>query len=241
MDHSFVVVNNLQACITQWSYEPCYAGPPKLDGSQWRVLTRHGPLEKEMATNSSILTWRTPWTVWKGKKDMTPEDKPPRSEGVQYAPGEEWRAITNSSSKNEATGVKQKWCSVMYGCESWTIKKAEHWRTDGFKLWCCRRLLKVLLTIRRSNQLILKEINPEYSSEGLLLKLKLQYFAHLIRRTDSLEKTLMLGKTEDKGEGGIRGWQHHRRNGHEFEQTLGDSGGQMSLACCSPWGYKAWT
>ena len=93
----------------------------------------------------------------------------------------------------------------MYGCESWTIKKAEHWRTDGFKLWCCRRLLKVLLTIRRSNQLILKEINPEYSSEGLLLKLKLQYFAHLIRRTDSLEKTLMLGKTEDKGEGGIRG------------------------------------
>ena len=86
----------------------------------------------------------------------------------------------------------------MYGCESWTIKKAEHWRTDGFKLWCCRRLLKVLSTTRRSNQLILKEINREYSSEGLLLKLKLQYLAHLMRRTDTLEKTLMLGKIECK-------------------------------------------
>ena len=86
----------------------------------------------------------------------------------------------------------------MYGCESWTIKKAEHWRTDGFKLWCCRRLLKVLLTIRRSNQLILKEINPEYSLEGLMLKMKLQYFSHLMRRSDSLEKTLMLGKIEGK-------------------------------------------
>ena len=108
-----MVVNNLQACITQWSYEPCYARPPKLDGSQWRVLTRHGPLEKEMATNSSILTWRTPWTVWKDKKIWRQKISPPRSEGVQYAPGEEWRAIANSSSKNEATGPKQKWCSAM--------------------------------------------------------------------------------------------------------------------------------
>ena len=75
---------------------------------------------------------------------------------------------------------------VMYGCESWTIKKAEHWRIDAFELWCCRRLLKVPWTARRSNQSILKEISPEYSLEGLMLKLKLQYFGHMIRRTDSL-------------------------------------------------------
>ena len=83
---------------------------------------------------------------------------------------------------------------VMYGCESWTIKKAEHWRTDAFELWCQRRLLRVPWTSRRSNQSIPKEINPEYSLEGLMLKLKLQSFGHLMWRTDSLEKTLMLGK-----------------------------------------------
>ena len=87
---------------------------------------------------------------------------------------------------------------VMYGCESWTIKKAEHQRTDAFKLWCWRRLLRVPWTARRSNQSILKEISPEYSLEGLLLKLKLQYFGHLMRRTDLLEKTLMLGKIEGR-------------------------------------------
>jgi len=85
---------------------------------------------------------------------------------------------------------------VMYGCESWTIKKPECQRIDAFELWCWRRLLKVRWIARRSNQSILKEINPEYSLEGLMLKLKLQYFGHLMRRTDSLEKTLMLGKTE---------------------------------------------
>ena len=82
---------------------------------------------------------------------------------------------------------------VMYGCESWTIKKAEHWRIDAFEVWCWRRLLRVPWTARRSNQSILKEISPEYSLEGLMLKLKLQYFGHLLQRTDSLEKTLMLG------------------------------------------------
>ena len=85
---------------------------------------------------------------------------------------------------------------VMYGCESWTIKKTEHWRTDAFELWCWRRLLRVPWIARRSNQSILKEVSPEYSLEELMLKLKLQYFVHLMRRTDSLEKTLMLGKTE---------------------------------------------
>ena len=85
---------------------------------------------------------------------------------------------------------------VMYGCESWTIKKAECQRIDAFELWCCRRFLRVPWTARRSSQSILKEISPEYSLEGLMLKLKLQYFAHLMQRTDSLEKTLMLGKIE---------------------------------------------
>ena len=86
--------------------------------------------------------------------------------------------------------------AVMYGCESWTIKKAEYQRIDAFELWCWRRLLRVPWTARRSNQSILKEISPEYSLEGLMVKLKLQYFGHLMQRTDSLEKTLMLGKIE---------------------------------------------
>src|SRR5574340_154128 len=87
---------------------------------------------------------------------------------------------------------------VMYGCESWTIKKAEYQRIDAFELWCWIRLLRVPWTATRSNQSILKEISPEYSLEGLMLKLKLQYFGHLMRRDDSLEKTLMLGKIEDR-------------------------------------------
>ena len=86
---------------------------------------------------------------------------------------------------------------VMYGCESWTIKKAEHRRIDAFELWCWRRLLRVPWTARRSNQSILKKISPEYSLEGLMMKLKLQYFGYLMQRADSLEKTLMLGKIED--------------------------------------------
>ena len=96
---------------------------------------------------------------------------------------------------------------VMYECESWTVKKAEHRRTDAFELWCWRRLLRVPWTARRSNQHILKEISPEYSLEGLMLKLKLQYFGHLMQRTDSLEKTLMLGKIE----GGRRRGQQRMR------------------------------
>ena len=87
---------------------------------------------------------------------------------------------------------------VMYGCENWTIKKAECQRVDAFELWCWRRLLRVPETARRSNQSTLKEISPEYSLEGLMLKLKLQHFGHLMRRTDSVEKTLMLGKIEGR-------------------------------------------
>ena len=93
---------------------------------------------------------------------------------------------------------------VMYGCESWTIKKAERWRIDAFELWCWRRLLRLPLTAKRSNQSILKEISPGCSLEGLMLKLKLQYFGHMIQRTDTLEETLMLGKIEG---GRRRGWQ----------------------------------
>ena len=94
---------------------------------------------------------------------------------------------------------------VMYGCESWTIKKAEHQKIDAFELWCWRRLLRVPWTERRSNQSILKEISPEYSLEGMMLKLKLQYFGHLMGRIDSLEKTLMLGKIEGGRKGDNRG------------------------------------
>ena len=95
---------------------------------------------------------------------------------------------------------------VMYGCESWTMKKAERRSIDAFELWCWRRLLRVPWTARRSNQSILREISPEYSLEGLMLKLKLQYFGYLMRRTDSLEKTLMLGKTEGGGRRGRQSW-----------------------------------
>ena len=95
----------------------------------------------------------------------------------------------------------------MYGCESWTIKQVEWWRIDGFELWYWRRLLRISWTARRSNQSILKEINPEYSLVGLMLKLKLQYFGHLMWRDDSLEKTLMLGMIKDRK---ARGWQRMR-------------------------------
>ena len=124
---------------------------------------------------------------------------------------------------------------VVYGCDSWTVKKAEQWKTDAFELWCWRRLLRVIWTARRSNQSILKEISPEYALEGLMLKLKLQYFGQRIWRTDSLEKTLMLGKLKagEKGmtEDEIVGW-HHWLDRHEFEQAPGVGDGQGSLVCC---------
>ena len=109
---------------------------------------------------------------------------------------------------------------VTYGCESWTIKKAERQRIDAFELWCWRRLLRVPWTARRSNQSILKEISSEYSLKVQMLKLKLQYFGHLMRRADSFEKTLLLGKIEGQEKGTVEDevvvW-HHRLNGHEFE------------------------
>ena len=126
---------------------------------------------------------------------------------------------------------------VMYGCESWTTKKTEHWRTDVFELWCWRRLLRVPCTARRSSQSILKAISPEYSLEVLMLNLKLQYFGHLIQRADSLEKT-NAGKDcgqEEKGvtEDEVVRW-HYWLKGHEFEQAPRDNEVQRSLAHCSP-------
>ena len=129
---------------------------------------------------------------------------------------------------------------VMFGCTSWTITKAEHCGIDAFELWCWRRLLRVPWIARRSIQSILKEISPEYSLHGLLLKL--QSFGHLIRRVDSLEIQdpdagkgwrQMKGVAEDEMVG-----LHHQLNGHGFEQTLGDSEGQGSLVYCSSWGHR---
>ena len=132
---------------------------------------------------------------------------------------------------------------VMYGFESLTIEKAEHWRIDTFELWYWRRLLRVPWTARRSNQSTLWVVSPEYSLEGLMLKLKFQYSGHLIWRTHLLEKEKpwcweklkaeQTGTTENELVG-----QHHPLNGHEFEQALGVGDGQGSLGCCSPWGHN---
>ena len=130
---------------------------------------------------------------------------------------------------------------VVYGCGSWITKKAECQRTDAFKLWCWRRLLRVAWTARRSNQSILEEINPEYSLEGLMLKLKLQYFDHLMQRGDALEKTLMLGEIECK-----RGQRRQRMRWLDNITDLMDinlsklweSEGWGSLVCYSSWGQK---
>ena len=132
----------------------------------------------------------------------------------------------------------------MYGCESWTIKKDEHWRIEAFELWCWRRPLRVPRTAKRSNQSILKETSPECSLEGLMLKLKLQYFGHPMRRVDSLEKTMMLCHGRDWGQE-EKGMTEHEMvrwpqwlDGHEFEQTPGVAVGQDSLVCFSLCGHK---
>ena len=124
---------------------------------------------------------------------------------------------------------------VLYGCESWTIKKAEHHRIDAFELWCLRRLLRVPSTGRRSNQSVLEEINPEYSLEGLMLKLKLQYFGPLCKELTHWKRLWCWEQRKAGGEDEMVWW-HHQLSGHEFGQTLGDSEGQRSLS--SPWGRK---
>ena len=130
---------------------------------------------------------------------------------------------------------------VLYACESWIIKKAECLRNDAFELWCWRRLLRVPWTARRSNQSILKEISPEYSLEGLILKSKLWYFDYLMRNTDSLEKTLMWERLKAGGEGDDRGWNGWIASLTRWTWVWVSSGSGWwtgSLACCSPWGYK---
>ena len=130
---------------------------------------------------------------------------------------------------------------VMYGYESWTMKKAERQRIDAFELWCWRRLLRVPWTERRSNQSILEEISPGCSLEGLMLKLKLQYFGHLMRRSDSFEKTLVLRKIDQEEKGTTEDEMvgcHHWLNGHGFGWTPGVGNGQGSLVCCGSWGRK---
>ena len=182
----------------------------------------------DWATSLSLFTF----THWRRKWQPTPVFLPGEFQGW----GAWWAAVygvaqsrirlkrlCSSSSSSMYTvkkGLSSQSCDFSSSVESWTIKNAEHWRIDAFELWCWRRLLRVPWIARRSNQSILKEISPEYSLEGLMLKLKLQYLGHLMQRTHSLEKTLMLGKIE----GGRRsGWQdemvgwHHQLNGHEFE------------------------
>ena len=149
-----------------------------------------------MASHSSIVAWEIPWTEEPGRLEL---------DMTQDLNNNKHYTVNNNNIKNQRHYFADKGSSSQsygfsssHGCESWTIKKAEHRRIDGFELWCWRRLLRVLWKARRSNQSILKEISPEYSLEGLMLKLKLQYSGHLMRRTDSLEKTLMLGKIEGR-------------------------------------------
>ena len=162
-----------------------------------------------MATHSSILAWRIPWVLrlLLERKAMTNIYSILKS-----------RDITLLTKVHLVRAMV--FPVVMYGCENWTIKKVEHQRIDAFELWCWRRLLRVPWTARRSNQSILKEISPGCSLEGLMLKLKFQYFGHLMRRTDLLEKTLMLGKIEGR-----------RRRGRQRMMDGSMDGWMMMVGC----------
>ena len=181
------------------------------------MVRKVAQMEKEMATHSSVLAWRIPGTAEPGGLP---------SMGSRRV-GHDWSdlavAAADSILKSRDITLPTKVCLikamvfpvVMYGCESWTIRKVEHWRIDAFELWCWRRLLRVPWTSRRSNQFILKEISLEYSLEGLMLKLKLQYFGHLMQRKDPDAGTdwrrEKKGTTEDEMVGC-----HHHLNVHEF-------------------------
>ena len=164
-------------------------------------------LTRKILTTSDMQVIPLQWQMWRGTEELLDEGK-----------RVEWKSwLKTQHSKNEDHSIRSHhfiakvrlvkamvFPVVMYGCESWTLKKAELWRIDAFELWCWRRLLRVPWTSRRSNQSILKEISPEYSLEGLMLKLKLLSFGYLMRRTDSFEKTLMLGRLKEGGEGDER-------------------------------------
>ena len=129
----------------------------------------------------------------------------------------------------------------MYGCESWTIKKTEHWKIDAFELWCWSRILRIPWTARRSNESILKGISPEYSLEGLMLKLKPQYFGHFKVRADSFERPWCWGRLKAGGEGDDKGWDGCMASSTWWTWVwviLGVGDGQGSLACCRQWGHK---
>ena len=146
------------------------------------------------------------WLGWTALMTLLPKcsRNPLKSDGTSAATY--WRKINSVKKKRALCQQAMVFLVVMYGCESWIIKKINCWRTDAFELWCWKRLLRVPWTARRSNQSVLKEINPEYSLEGMMLKLKLQYLGHLMRKADSLEKTLILERLRAGGEGGGRGW-----------------------------------
>ena len=191
-------------------------------GKQWK-LTDFMSLGSKITADSDS-SHEIKRCLLRGRKAMTNLESILKSRKNYFAD-------KGSSSQSYSFSSSQGWM--------WQLdQKAEHWRIDAFELWCWRRLLRVLWSARRSNQSILKEISPEYSLEGLMLKLKLQYFGYLLWRTDSLEKTLMLGEIEDGGEGVAEdemvGW-HHWLDGHEFEQASGVGDGEGTLVCCSPW------
>ena len=240
---------SLQSCPTLW--DPIDGSPPgsSLPGTlqartlQWVAISFSNARKWKLKVKllSCVRLFVTPWTV--------AHQAPP---SMGFSRQQYWSARTNLDNILKSRDVTlltkvhivkaMVFPVVMFGCESWMIKKAEHQRTDVFKLWCWRKLLRVPQTARRSNLSILKEISPEYSLEGLMLRLKLQYFGHLMWRTDSLGKTLMLGKIEGRRR---RGWQRMRwldgitdSMDHEFEQAQGVDNGQGSLVCCSPLGRK---
>jgi len=176
---------------------------------QWETLISCAPKSLQMMTAAMKLR-----RLLLGRKTMTNLDSVLKS-----------RDITLLTKVHTVKAVV--FPVVVYGCESWTIKKAEHRRIDAFRLWCWRRLLRVPWTARRSNQSILKKINSEYSLEGLMLKLKLQYFDYLTRRANSLEKTLMLGKIEGM-----------RRRGKQRIKWLDDITNSMDMKLLKPMGLK---
>ena len=192
-----------------------------------------------MTTHFNIPAWRVPWTEHTGELQSMGSRRVADSSLKENMWQDSILKSRDISLPTKVHLVKAMiFPVVMYGCESSTIKKAEGRRTDAFELWCWRRFLRVPWPVRRSNQSILKEISPEYSLEGLMLKL--QYFGHLMRRPDSLEKTLMLGKIEGRRR---RKWQRTRwLHGIIYLMDMNLSKLQEmvkgNLTCCSPWGHK---